>query len=167
MKRDTHALSRGWRQFMWEEYGHTERAASKTLEQSLPELCGLIIGISLNDTVSDEEANALRCWLHEHERYRNTPIFEDIYDKFDHTFSQGVFTIADCARALRFLIPYMKVQHLSAKSQAENMIKGMIRGIAADKKNRHERSRGAYREQQKFFRSKTRRHIRNTAQKRM
>lgn len=134
MKRDTHALSRGWRQFMWEEYGHTERAASKTLEQSLPELCGLIIGISLNDTVSDEEANALRCWLHEHERYRNTPIFEDIYDKFDHTFSQGVFTIADCARALRFLIPYMKVQHLSAKSQAENMIKGMIRGIAADKK---------------------------------
>lgn len=133
MKRDTHALSRGWRQFMWEEYGHTERAASKTLEQSLPELCGLIIGISLNDTVSDEEANALRCWLHEHERYRNTPIFEDIYDMFDHTFSQGVFTIADCARALQFLTPYMKVQHLSAKSQAENIIKGMIRGIAVSR----------------------------------
>ena len=134
MNDDPQALAHGLRQFIWQEYEHTKRTTSKTLEQSLLELCGLIMGISFNNTVSKEEANELQCWLQEHECYRNTPIFEDIYDKFDHTFSQGVFTIADCVRVLQFLTPYMKVQHLSAKSQAENMIKGMIRGIAADKK---------------------------------
>lgn len=134
MNDDPQALAHGLCQFMWQKYGHTKRTTSQTLEQSLLELCGLIMGISFNNTVSQEEANELRCWLQEHKCYRNTPIFEDIYDKFDHTFSQGVFTIADCTRVLHFLTPYMKVQHLSAKSQAENIIKGMIRGIAADKK---------------------------------
>ena len=134
MKSDTQALSRGWRQFTWCEYGHAKRTVSKTLEQSLLELCGLIIGISLNDTVSNEEANELRCWLQEHECYRNTPVFEDIFSMFDHIFSQGGFTIADCSRTLQFLSQYMKDRHLSARSQAENMIKGMTRGIAADKK---------------------------------
>ena len=134
MKSDTQALSRGWRQFTWREYGHAKRTVSKTIEQSLLELCGLIIGISLNDTVSNEEANELRCWLQEHECYRKTPIFEDIFDLFDHIFDQGGFTIADCNRSLQFLSQYMKDRHLSARSQAENMIKGMTRGIAADKK---------------------------------
>lgn len=134
MKSDTQALSRGWRQFTWREYGHTKRTVSKTLEQSLLELCGLIIGISLNDTVSNEEANELKLWLQEHECYRDTPVFEDIFDLFDHIFEQGSFTIADCNRSLHFLTPYMQIQHLSAKSQAENTIKGMIRGIAADNK---------------------------------
>ena len=134
MECDACALSCGRCQFMWQEYGHTKRTASITLEQSLFELCGLIIGISLNDVVSSEEANELRCWLQEHECYRNTPVFEDIFSMFDHIFSQGGFTIADCSRTLQFLSQYMKDRHLSARSQAENMIKGMTRGIAADKK---------------------------------
>ncbi len=134
MECDACALSCGRCQFMWQEYGHTKRTASITLEQSLFELCGLIIGISLNDVVSSEEANELKLWLQEHECYRDTPVFEDIFDLFDHIFEQGSFTIADCNRSLHFLTPYMQIQHLSAKSQAENTIKGMIRGIAADNK---------------------------------
>ncbi len=134
MQCDACAQSCGRCQFMWQEYGHTKRAASKTLEQSLFELCGLAIGISLNDVVSNEEANELRYWLQEHECYRNTPVFEDIFSLFEHIFSQGIFTIADCSRTLQFLTQYMEDRHLSARSQAENMIKGMIRGITADKK---------------------------------
>ena len=133
MNDDPQALAHGLYQFKWQKYGHTKQTTSKTLEQSLLELCGLIMGISFNNTVSKEEANELKCWLQEHECYRNTPIFEDIYDKFDHTFSQGVFTIADCVRVLQFLTHYMKAQHLSEKSQAENIIKGMIRGIAVSR----------------------------------
>ena len=132
MKSDSDALTRGNLPWTWQEYGLAKRATSTNLEQSLFELYGLIIGISLNDAVSNDEVNELKVWLQQHACYRNTPIFEEVLPIIFSAVMQDSFTIVDCECLLQILSCYMKKGRLSDKSQAENVLKGIMRGITAD-----------------------------------
>ncbi len=120
--------------YFWHNVENKERVESRALASAMADLYGLIVGIEFDTIINESELEKIESWIEKNSNYRYTPIFEDVYLLLDKVLEDGKLTHGECEQILMTIGLFVASDSFLDVANAENILKGIISGIAADKR---------------------------------
>lgn len=106
--------------------------SNPALRKKISELYGVLRGFTIDNEITDGEAEYLQRWRTENDKYSSHREIADILSEIDVVLSDGVVTVDELLSLQRSIKEYIDVANSSLVTLATQILDGIMKGIVED-----------------------------------
>ncbi len=115
-----------------ETQSFTTYISSPELRKKISELYGIIRGFTIDNVITDEEADYFKAWKNENLEYSSQKEIFEIISAINLILADGIVTIDEMKSLQRMISSYLEVVDSSPVTLATQILNGIMKGIAQD-----------------------------------
>ena len=112
--------------------GLSEFISTSALRKKITELYGVLRGFSIDNEISQGEADYLARWKEENEKYSYQEDIRLIISAIDDILADGIVTLREVIRLQRMIKAYLDAESTSPITLATQILNGIMKGISED-----------------------------------
>ncbi len=106
--------------------------SSPELRKKVSEFYGILRGFSIDNEISEREANYLVEWKKENTKYADQREISEIIEEIEDILSDGVVTVEEIKDLQRIISQYLEIVESSPITLATQILDGIMKGITHD-----------------------------------
>lgn len=104
------------------------------VQKAINTIFGIIYGIGCDKKIDNEEYQAIYEWMEENKEFRDNLEFKECYDLLDEVLADEYITYEEYKALMEYFQVYRSSNIYSDSTLSMQILKGIIRGIEADRK---------------------------------
>ena len=117
----------------YENSSLSDYISTSALRKKITELYGVLRGFSIDNEISQREADYLVQWKEENAKYIDQEVIRLIISAIDDILDDGIVTLREVIRLQRMIKEYLDAESTSPITLATQILNGIMKGISEDR----------------------------------